>query len=175
MSGSRVLPPRWPPQCSCVVIESSFDPGERLQAPGSLWSSLTIVRPEKNGTFYHFKTRWSWLSWSIYKTGAIPGKSLKIKVTPEETRERKKQYEKDRERKFIDSWKQDRPWLHHNVEQNVIVCNWCIKANGPKSYIYIFFCNSKFWFLIILLFSGSIELLLYSIFVTYTMYKDSFV
>jgi hypothetical protein len=23
-------------QC-CVVIESSFDPGERLQAPGSLW------------------------------------------------------------------------------------------------------------------------------------------
>jgi hypothetical protein len=23
--------------CSCVVIESSFDPGERLQAPGSLW------------------------------------------------------------------------------------------------------------------------------------------
>jgi len=22
---------------SCVVIESSFDPGERLQAPGSLW------------------------------------------------------------------------------------------------------------------------------------------
>jgi hypothetical protein len=37
VSGSCVLPPRWPPQCSCVVIESSFDPGERLQAPGSLW------------------------------------------------------------------------------------------------------------------------------------------
>ena len=110
-----------------------------------------------------------------YKTGAIQGKPLKRKVAPEETREWKKQYKKDRERKFIDSWKQDRPWLHHNVEQNVIVCNWCIKANGPKSYIYIFFCNSKFWFLIILLFSGSIELLLYSIFVTYTMYKDSFV
>ena len=32
-----LLPPRWLPQCSCVVIESSFDPGERLQAPGSLW------------------------------------------------------------------------------------------------------------------------------------------
>jgi hypothetical protein len=32
--GSCALPPRWPPQCSCVVIESSFDPGERLQAPG---------------------------------------------------------------------------------------------------------------------------------------------
>jgi hypothetical protein len=31
---------RWPPQCHCVVIESSFDPGERLQAPGSLWSFL---------------------------------------------------------------------------------------------------------------------------------------
>ena len=36
MSGSRTHPPRWPPQCSCVVIESSFDPGERLQAPGNL-------------------------------------------------------------------------------------------------------------------------------------------
>ena len=39
VSGSHTLPPRWPPhvQCSCIVIESSFDPGERLQAPGSLW------------------------------------------------------------------------------------------------------------------------------------------
>jgi hypothetical protein len=36
----RALPPRWPPQCSCVVIESSFDPGERLQAPGSLLLNL---------------------------------------------------------------------------------------------------------------------------------------
>ena len=51
-----------------------------------------------------------------YKTETIPGKPLKRKVTPEETREWKKQYKKDRERKFIDSWKQDRPWLHHNVE-----------------------------------------------------------
>jgi hypothetical protein len=37
VSGSHALPPRWPPQCNCVVIESSFDPGERLQAPGRLW------------------------------------------------------------------------------------------------------------------------------------------
>jgi hypothetical protein len=37
VSGSCALPPRWPPQCSCVFIESSFDPGERLQAPVSLW------------------------------------------------------------------------------------------------------------------------------------------
>ena len=37
VSGSRALPPWWLPQCSCVVIVSSFDPGERLQAPGSLW------------------------------------------------------------------------------------------------------------------------------------------
>jgi hypothetical protein len=34
---SNKKPPRWLPQCSYVVIESSFDPGERLQAPGSLW------------------------------------------------------------------------------------------------------------------------------------------
>ena len=35
VSGSRAFPPRWPPQCSCVVIDSSFDPGERLQAQGA--------------------------------------------------------------------------------------------------------------------------------------------
>jgi hypothetical protein len=40
VSGSCALPPRWPPQCSCVVIESSFDPGEQLQAPGSPWTNL---------------------------------------------------------------------------------------------------------------------------------------
>ena len=44
MSGSCALPPRWPQQCSCVVIESSFDPGERLQAPGSLWFSSPCQR-----------------------------------------------------------------------------------------------------------------------------------
>ena len=43
MSGSRALPPRWLPQCNCVVIESSFDPGERLQAPGSLWFLIFCV------------------------------------------------------------------------------------------------------------------------------------
>jgi hypothetical protein len=43
VSGSCTLPPRWPPQCSCVVIESSFDPGEQLQAPGSLWSLGTML------------------------------------------------------------------------------------------------------------------------------------
>ena len=42
VSGSRVLSPRWPPQCNCVVIESSFDPGERLQAPGSLWFVIFV-------------------------------------------------------------------------------------------------------------------------------------
>jgi hypothetical protein len=41
--GSHALPPSWPPQCSCVVIESSFDPGERLQPPGSLWFSIIFI------------------------------------------------------------------------------------------------------------------------------------
>ena len=45
VSGSCALPPRWPPQCSCVVIESSFDPGEQLQAPGSLWLVHLVFRP----------------------------------------------------------------------------------------------------------------------------------
>ena len=41
--------PRWPLQCSCVVIESSFDPGERLQAPGSLW--FVFIFPSKKEFF----------------------------------------------------------------------------------------------------------------------------
>jgi hypothetical protein len=45
VSGSRAPPPRWLPQCSCIVIESSFDSGERLQAPGSLcqWNLYNII------------------------------------------------------------------------------------------------------------------------------------
>jgi hypothetical protein len=50
VSGSCALPPRWLPQCSCVVIESSFDPGERLQAPGSLWFSFQKDWLCKRGT-----------------------------------------------------------------------------------------------------------------------------
>jgi hypothetical protein len=42
VSGDPALWPRWPPQCSCIVIESSFDPGERLQAPGSLLLGFII-------------------------------------------------------------------------------------------------------------------------------------
>jgi hypothetical protein len=57
VSGSCALPPRWPPQCSCVVIESSFDPGERLQAnfgrgPSNdyfikVWFQFELLVPEK--------------------------------------------------------------------------------------------------------------------------------
>jgi hypothetical protein len=52
-------------------------------------------------------------------------------------RDRKKKYEKDRERKFLESWKQDRPWLHHNGENNVMICNWCIEASGPKDLSFV--------------------------------------
>jgi hypothetical protein len=55
VSGSRTLPPRWPPQCSCVVIESSFDPGERLQTPGNLWSlCLPLTFTPFNPSFHFF-------------------------------------------------------------------------------------------------------------------------
>ena len=47
----RALPPRRPPQCSCVVIESRFDPGERLQPPGSLW-----FKPVVSGRFGRLET-----------------------------------------------------------------------------------------------------------------------
>jgi hypothetical protein len=54
VSGSRALPPRWPPQCSCVVIESSFDPGERLQAPGSQpVLELIIMYITNNSSLFH--------------------------------------------------------------------------------------------------------------------------
>ena len=40
--------------------------------------------------------------------------------------------------KFIDSWKKDRPWLHHNVEQNVIwSATGASKPMDQKSYIPI--------------------------------------
>jgi hypothetical protein len=42
-----------PPQCSCVVIESSFDPGERLQAPGSLWFSYADPKSKMAATTGH--------------------------------------------------------------------------------------------------------------------------
>ena len=45
MSGSRALP-------LCVVIESSFDPGERLQAPGSLW---LLINDDKDVIILLFK------------------------------------------------------------------------------------------------------------------------
>jgi hypothetical protein len=43
VSGSCALLPRWPPQCSCIVIESSFDPGEQLQAPVYDAETLNLV------------------------------------------------------------------------------------------------------------------------------------
>jgi hypothetical protein len=65
-SGSHVLSPRWQPQCSCIVIESSFDPGERLQAPGSLWFilSFTFFIVDLNIVIFHF---WD-LHFQIYFT-----------------------------------------------------------------------------------------------------------
>ena len=77
-----------------------------------------------------------------YTAGAIPGKPLKRKVTTEDMRDRKKKYEKDRERKFLESWKQDRPWLHHNGENNVMICNWCIEASGPKDLSFVKGCEN---------------------------------
>ena len=66
VSGNRALPPRWPPQCSCVVIESSFDPGERLQAPGSLWLVL-------NANFNSILVI-SWRSALLVEETGVPGK-----------------------------------------------------------------------------------------------------
>ena len=75
-----------------------------------------------------------------YKTETIPGKPLKRKVTQEETRERKKQYEKEWEHKFINSWKQDQPLAS---SQRWTKCYaGASKPMDQKSYIYIL--NSGF-------------------------------
>jgi hypothetical protein len=55
VSGSCALPPRWPPQFSCVVIESSFDPCERLQAPVSLWFIYIIYIYIGSKFFFNIK------------------------------------------------------------------------------------------------------------------------
>ena len=87
---------------------------------------------------------------------------------------RGKPYEKDRERYWFleagPTLAPSQPWTKCYGLQLVHWSQWTKRA------IYIFFCNSKFWFLITLYtFSGSIELLFYSIFFLHTMYKDSFV
>jgi hypothetical protein len=71
-----------------------------------------------------------------YKTETIPGKPLKRKVTQEETRERKKQYEKEWERKFINSWKQDRRPLASSQRWTKCYAG-ASKPLDQKSYIYI--------------------------------------
>ena len=68
MSGSCTLPPRWPPQCSCVVIESSFDPGERLQSPGSLWFSYIMARTSTFFQLYHGENKLQFVSYIMVRT-----------------------------------------------------------------------------------------------------------
>jgi hypothetical protein len=48
VSGSRALPPRWPPQCSCVVIETALiqvSDYRLLGAPGSSFQTFTSQLP----------------------------------------------------------------------------------------------------------------------------------
>ena len=65
VSGSRTLPPRWPSQCSCVVIESSFDPGERLQAPGSLWFTFILNSAGTDNWFHNYFTLIWYFIWIV--------------------------------------------------------------------------------------------------------------
>jgi hypothetical protein len=69
VSGSHALPPRWPPQCSCVVIESSFDPGERLQAPGSLLFLLNIPKQLAKSIIYMSTLIWKKGKYIVKRTG----------------------------------------------------------------------------------------------------------
>ena len=54
VSDSLAVPSRWLPQCSCIVIKSSFDRGERLQAPVSLWLDWSILY-EKHPIKYSYE------------------------------------------------------------------------------------------------------------------------
>ena len=71
-----------------------------------------------------------------YKAGAIPGKPLKRKVTPEETRERKKQYEKEQECKFIDSWKQNDPGFITTLNKMLWSATGASKPMNQKSRLF---------------------------------------
>jgi hypothetical protein len=72
-----------------------------------------------------------------YKTETIPGKPLKSKVTQEETRERKKQYEKDRERKFIILGSRTDPGFITTLNKMLWSATGALKPMDQKSYIYI--------------------------------------
>jgi hypothetical protein len=50
-----------------------------------------------------------------YFDGALPGRPQKRKPTEEQKKETKKRYEEKRDRKFLDIWKKDRPWLKYDL------------------------------------------------------------
>jgi hypothetical protein len=59
VSGSHALSPRWQPQCSCVVIESSFDPGERFPMGSyvKLSSAVGAILVDRPNHWTHFWKR----------------------------------------------------------------------------------------------------------------------
>lgn len=74
-----------------------------------------------------------------YFAGAVHGSksNSKRKAAPSESDkiESKRKYEANRsERKFMDSWKEGRPWLLFDHEKNHMTCTLCVDhfANGPN-------------------------------------------
>ena len=85
-----------------------------------------------------------------YKTEAIPGKPLKRKVTQEETRERRNSMKKTENVNLLILGSRTGPGFITTLNKMLWSATGALKQMDQKSYIYIFFCNSKFWFLIIL-------------------------
>ena len=69
-----------------------------------------------------------------YVEGAVPGKPIKKKKDPEVSKsQRNKDYELKRERKFNPSWKEGRPWLLYDDNENVMKCSICTTQYGEGS------------------------------------------
>ena len=67
-----------------------------------------------------------------YFDGALPGRPQKRKPTEEQKKETKKRYEEKRDRKFLDIWKKDRPWLKYDLNLKRMTCEWCVESGSDQ-------------------------------------------
>jgi hypothetical protein len=62
---------------------------------------------------------------STSKVNVAQAARAKVLTLPEDRQKQKKEYEKKRERKFREEWKQDFSWLDYDREKNTMSCTVC--------------------------------------------------
>ena len=66
----------------------------------------------------------------------------KTKISEEEKKQHAKEYEMNqRKRKFIESWKNGRPWLRFDIENETIKCDFCVKYCPSKDNNFVVGCK----------------------------------